>query len=307
MSAGWITTIAALVTIPLCIAGAQVAQRDLPAKDQRPTVTVPFFAVDGRGNDTSAGTQISVSVLDNKAPASAILAIRTARDLPLRVGILIDTSNSARLDGMHEAAVRAASQLLNQILKTSDDRAFFASFAATPNVTALMNRDEVPKFKVDLTPGGGTALFDAVYFACTERMQADPTQPTRRVLVILSDGGDNLSHVNHDQAIAAAQKAGTVIFAVSTSEHSKPGLDVSRLQQFAEKTGGQAFLYLNPDDLPEVFSSMRGQIENMYAVTFVPADLGKTGQYHSIELKMTSGTKVKLRAPKAYYVGTQVQ
>jgi Ca-activated chloride channel homolog len=307
MSTSWMTTIAVLATIPVCIAGAQLPQQELPAKERRPTVTVPFFAVEGRGNQTSAATQMSVSVLDNKTAPQSIVAIQTARELPLRLGVLIDTSNSVRTSRMHQAAVRATSELLKQVLKAPDDMAFFVSFAATPKVTGLMNRDAVPKFKVDLTPGSGTALFDAVYLACTERMPADPTKPTRRVLVLLSDGSDNLSHVNHEQAIAAAQKAGAVIFAVSTGENSSPNLDDSRLQQLADRTGGQAFVYLHRDDVPKVFSSIRGQIENMYAVTFVPADLGKTGQYHSIELKMTSDTKVKLRAPKGYYVTAQVQ
>ena len=114
-------------------------------------------------------------------------------------------------------------------------------------------------------------------------MQADPAQPARRVLVLLSDGGDNQSRMNHDQAIAAAQTAGTVIFAVSTSENPNGNVDSRRLEQFVDKTGGHAFLHLNRKDMPRVFSSIREQIENMYAVTFVPADVGKAGQYRSIE------------------------
>ena len=170
-----------------------------------------------------------------------------------------------------------------------------------------MNKDELVKSKIDLTTGGGTALFDAVSFACKERMQADPTLPARRVLIILSDGGDNASHVNHDEAIAAAQKAGTVIFAVSTSENPNADSDTRRLEQFADRTGGYAFSHLSPRGLPKVFSSIQEHIDNMYAVTFVPADPGKTGEYRSIELKILSDKKVKLRVPKGYYVTAGVQ
>ena len=144
-------------------------------------------------------------------------------------------------------------------------------------------------------------MFDAVYVACKKRMEADPTQPARRVLVILSDGEDNMSHVTRDKAIAAAQKAKTVVFAVGGD------LDTGGLYWVADRTGGHAFISPSRKDLPKVFSSIREQIENMYAVTFVPADAGKPGQYHSIELKATSDKKLKLRAQKGYYISDGVR
>ncbi len=290
--------------VSVCIAAAQVPQRELPGP---PTVTVPFFAIDAHGNPMGTSTQIDLSVLDNKMPPQSVLAIRTAKELPLRLGVLIDTSNSERQSGLYRPGVQATSDFLNQVLSGAEDRAFIVSFSAVPSGTAFMNRDALLKFKLNLTPGGGTALFDAIYLACNERMQGDATQPARRVLVILSDGGDNASHVNHDKAIVAAQEAGTVIFAVSTSEDARGDRDSARLEQLADKTGGRAFVRLSRKDIPKVFSTIREQIESMYAVTFVPADLGKPGQYRSIELKMTADKKVKLRAPKGYYVAAGAQ
>jgi VWFA-related protein len=196
---------------------------------------------------------------------------------------------------------------LNDEISRPEDKAFVASFALTPEVSAFMNRDELLKFKIDLTPGGATALHDAVVSACKERMQADSTQPARRVLVVLSDGGDNMSHFTREETIATALRAGTVIFTVSTSESPNGNLDSSRLEQFADKTGGQAFLHLNRKDLPKVFSSIKEQIGNMYALTFVPAATGKAGDYRPIELKITSGKKTKLRAPKGYYLTAAIQ
>ena len=189
----------------------------------------------------------------------------------------IDTSNSERQSGLYQPGVQATSELVSQILEAPEDRVFVVNVAAIPDVSGFMSRDEFLKFKTDLTPGGGTALFDAVYVACKERMQADPTQPARRVLVILSDGRDNMSHVTRDRAIAAAQKARTVIFAVSTGENPNGSSDSSGLYWFADKTGGHAFLPPSRKGVPKVFSSIREQIENMYAVTFVPADARKPG------------------------------
>lgn len=181
----------ALLAVPLCIAAAQAPQQEVPPKDK--TVTVPFFAVDGHGNPTRASTQIDLSVLDNKIPPHSVVAIQAAKELPLRLGVLIDTSNSEKQSGLYQPGVQATSDLVSQILETAEDRVFVVNVAAIPDVSGFMSRDEFLKFKTDLTPGGGTALFDAVYVACKERMQADPTQPARRVLVILSDGRDNMS------------------------------------------------------------------------------------------------------------------
>jgi Ca-activated chloride channel homolog len=306
MNSNWMNWALALVSVPSLIAVAQVPQRELPLKEQRSTVTVPFFAVDGHGNPIGAIGQIDVSVLDNKIPPKSVVSTQSARELPLRLGVLIDTSNSERRNDLYQPGVQATLGLLSQVMGAPGDRAFLVNVATTPNGTGLMDREEILRLKFDLTPGGATALFDAINFACKERLQADP-QPARRVLVILSDGGDNQSHVSQNEAIAAAQKAGTVIFAVSTSENPNGNLDSGRLEQFADKTGGHAFLHLSRKDLPKVFSSIREQIENMYAVTFVPADFGKPGQYHPIELKMTSDKKVKLRAPKGYYATAGVQ
>jgi len=306
MSKSWMK-IAASAAALVCVAAAQMPQIETSAKELRPAVTVPFFALDGHGKPTSAITQIDVSVLDNKTQPQWIVAVQAARAFPLRLGVLIDTSNSERTSGMYWSGLQATWEFMRQELKAPEDRIFIVTFGATPDGTGLMNRDELLKFKPDLVPGGGTALFDAIYFACSERLQTDLTQPARRVLVVLSDGEDNLSYVNRDEAIAAAQKAGAVIFVINTRENFPGFVDNSRLQQFADKTGGSAFVHLHRTDLPKAFATISEQIESMYALTFVPSGFGKPGRYHSLELKVTSDKKVKLRAPKGYYAPAGAQ
>ncbi len=292
-----------LTTIPVGVAAvAQVPSTELPAGSQPPTVSVPFLAEDGHGHPIATITQADLSILDNKKPPQSIVAIRTAKEVPLRLGVLIDTSNSERFSALYRPGLHAASDFLQQVLNAPDDRVFIESFDNAPNASGFMTRDALLKFRTSLNPGGATALFDAVYFACNDRMIGDPIHPARRVLVILGDGGDNLSNVDQEKAIAAAQKAGTVIFAVSTSENERDDLGSRTLEQFADETGGHAFLHLSPRDIPGVFSTIREQIENMYVVVYVPSDFGHPGQYRSIELKAISNKKLKLHAPKGYYV-----
>jgi len=122
-----------------------------------------------------------------------------------------------------------------------------------------------------------------------------------RVLVLLSDGDDNMSHVTLSDAIAAAQNTGTVIFTVSTGTYRK-GDKV--LEMMASETGGDAYSGLSDTDMPKVLAKIRRQIEQMYSVTYVPPEASKVGQFRSVELKITSDKKAKVHAPRGYYAAS---
>lgn len=287
-----------LLTASLCTIA--VAQTPTEGGATASSVTVPFFVNDSHGEAVGGISPSEIVVFDNKKPQS-ILGIRTAAQLPLRLGILIDTSTSEAHSGVYRAAVESIHDLLKDMLRPPDDRAFVLTFDTVPNATSLMTPDQAANFKIDLALGGGTALYDSVYLACDERMKVDAISPARRVLVVLSDGVDNSSRVNHDQAIAAAQAAGTVIFAISTIDSPSGDRENWMLQQFADKTGGSAFLHLGRKDIPKVFSKIKGEIENMYAVTYVPAEPVARGQYRSLEVKGRSAKELRIRSAKGYY------
>ena len=127
--------------------------------------------------------------------------------------MLIDTSNSVAHSSLYAPAVQGVTDFLNESLTGPQDKAFFVSFSALPYGTRFLTRAEVTSLKLNFSTGGGTALYDALQRACLERMKSDPAPPARRVLLVLSDGDDNLSHVDRNAAIAAAQGAGAVVFA----------------------------------------------------------------------------------------------
>ena len=136
-------------------------------------------------------------------------------------------------------------------------------------------------------------------------MKDESAQDSLRVIVLLSDGDDDQSRTSRKEAIASAQRAGAVIFPVSTADDniglgngSPVGNEV--LKQLADETGGTVFLHLNRKDLPKVFAAIKDQIDNMHLLSFVPAGPDRSG-YHSLELAASSKAKVRLRAPKAYY------
>lgn len=180
-----------------------------------------------------------------------------------------------------------------------------------------MTKDEVGKFKVNITPGGATAMYDAVYFACREYMTKGRQEPKRRVLVVLSDGEDNQSRVSRNEAVAAAQASGTIVFTVSTSGVPPASYSIrtpfyepsgkNLLGLLASETGGDEFTPDSSKRVSEAFRSIADKIARMYSVTFPPDQSAQAGAFRLIEVRIATDKKVKIQAPKGYYVPAIVQ
>ena len=294
------------LTLGLLLSLNHSAGQATPSRPAGPRINVAFFAIDGHDKPVSGVTLADVTVLDNKKAPQSTLGIRSRAELPLRLGILIDTSRSERASGLYQVGVQTAWDFSNQVLSGPDDKVFIEKFDASPNATGFITKEQLSALKVDVTPAGPTALYDALRFACDERMKNDPVEDSLRVIVLLSDGEDDQSHISHEDAIASAQRAGAVIFGVSTWDDSRslgfgnPHGD-GTLKEITDKTGGMAFLHLNRKDIPKAFAVIKEQIDNMYLLSYLPADPDYRGQYRTIELKPTPNAKLKLRSPKGYY------
>jgi len=285
----------------LVCAGTIAAQASPSRSLENPemlSVTIPFVADNSHGKPITGISSSDLSLFDDKEPVQRILALHGANEMPLRLGFLIDTSTSQGSSRLYAPGVKAAFESLNQLLSGPDDKVFIMTFDSVPHGTGFMSGDELVRAGVNLRPGGAGAIYDALNVACTERMRTDSPEVFRRVLVLLTDGDDNASHVTRSEAIGAAQRAGTVIFTVSTGTY-REGDKV--LEEIASETGGIAYSGLNDTDMPKVFAKIKTRIEQMYSVTFVPPESRKAGQFRSVELKITSDKKATVRAPKGYY------
>jgi len=278
------------------------AQSKLPDGEDR-TVNVAFVATDKHGKSVPRVTPSDLQILDNKKLPHQVLSIRGRNEVPLFLGMLIDNSGSQGSSSLYKAAVQAASEFPNQVLN-SGDKAFFERFAESVEATQWLTKPQFLALRIDLSPARRTALYDAVRFACDERMKGEPARDSLRVIVLISDGEDNHSHGDLHHAVVSAQRAGTMIFTVDTGDHRHtpstelPG-DVT-LTELAEQTGGTAFNRLSSESLPEAFASIKEQIANMYLLSYVVPDSNRNAQYHSFKLMPTS-KNLKLRAPKGYY------
>lgn len=264
-------------------------------------VNVVFTVTDKRGKFVTDLNKDDFQVLDDKKPAQSIRSFRAETNLPLRVGLLIDASNSIRDRFKFEQ--EAAIEFLNQIVH-SGDLAFVIGFDTTPEVTQNFtnNTEALAKGVRMLRPGGGTALYDAVYYAARDEIMAKDksTVATRRAIILLSDGDDNQSRVTRDEAVEMAQKAEIIIYTISTNTSGTKLKGDKVLEYFAEETGGRAFFPFKIQDVSDAFSQIQDELRSQYAISYKPADLQMNGKYHGIQI-LADNKKYKVRARKGYY------
>jgi VWFA-related protein len=154
----------------------------------------------------------------------------------------------------------------------------------------------------DLRPGGGTALFDAVYLTCRDKISADqPRHKFRRAMVILSDGDDNQSEMSREQALEMAQKADVVIYTVSTNITRIETDGDKVLKYLASETGGQAFFPFKVEDLSQSFENIANELRHQYNIYYRPEHMKTDGSYQAIAVHVRDRKDLVVRARKGYY------
>src|SRR5512138_784760 len=144
-------------------------------------VNVIFTVTDKHGKFIKDLKQQDFKILDDRKPPEVVRDFRSETNLPLRVGLLIDASNSISMRFRFEQ--EAATEFLNQIVRPKSDLAFVLGFDTVAEVTAdyTDNTEKLSKGIRMLRPGGGTALYDAIYYACRDKLMKAQTQgPVRR-------------------------------------------------------------------------------------------------------------------------------
>jgi Ca-activated chloride channel homolog len=266
-------------------------------------VNVVFTVTDKRGRFINDLQQSDVQVLDDKKPPSAISAFRSETDLPLRVGILIDASNSIRDRFKFEQD--AAVEFLNRIVRSGSDKALVIGFDTTSEVTQEFTDDleKLARGVKVLRPGGGTAMYDAIYYACRDRLLAagKETGTVRRAVILISDGEDNQSRFTREEAVEMAQRAEVIIFAISTNISGVKMRGDKVLERFAEATGGRVFFPFKLSEVSDAFSQIEAELRSQYVLSYKPADLQSNGEFRTIEIAVANNKKLKVRARKGYF------
>ena len=265
-------------------------------------VNLIFTVTDKRGHYIPNLKQNDFALLDDQKTPEKITSFRQQINLPLRVGIVIDASTSIRTRFQFEQ--QAANEFLLQILKSSKDRAFVMGFDVTPTVTQnwTNNVDALETGISRLRPGGGTAMFDAVFTACRDKL-LDSTrgqEPARKAMVLISDGDDNQSRVHLDEAIKMCQRAETIVYAISTNWTPSRGRGDQVLTQLAGDTGGQVFFPPSVEEMTNSFHNIEEELRSQYALTYTPADFKYNGAFRTIYLFCNDRRYIE-RAKKGYF------
>jgi len=296
-----------VVTLMLVVS-LLVAQSPKPptTEDQTPItldvtrVQLLFTVSDKKGRFVSDLSKDDFEVFESKKPQT-IVEFTAETDLPLRLAILIDTSNSIR--DRFKFQQEAATDFVNTVIRAHEDKAVIVSFDTAAELVADLT-DDTEKLAAaihGLRPGGGTALYDAVFFACRDKlMQEQPKFKFRRAMVILSDGEDNQSRYTREQALEMAHKAEVVIYSISTN---RSGIDTDGdkvMRYYAEQTGGQAFFPFKAQDLSQDFENIANELRHQYNVLYRPEPLKADGLYHPVEVKVRNRKDLVVRARHGY-------
>src|SRR3984957_6674723 len=261
-------------------------------------------------------------IFDEKSPQE-IRYFSKQTDLPLRIGMLVDTSNSIRDRIKFEQD--ASINFLFSVLRRGRDEAFVMTFDDEPQVVqaftsdAGLLRDQIMQTRA----GGGTAIYDAIYDACQNQLSHPPRPPgdqpdiVRRVMILISDGDDNLSTHSRGEAIEMAQRTSVVIYTISTStqwiqlSQTDPDKLANRkthltegdkiLQDLADETGGRAFFPYHVDDLDQSFQDIGDELRNQYSIAYMPTNYVLDGRYHRIRIEVPEHKGYQVRARRGYF------
>ncbi|MBZ5602402.1 MAG: VWA domain-containing protein [Acidobacteriia bacterium] len=314
----YVVTTALLFILPLAAqtgksaTSKQAASKQAPSKpelqdeDARITLDVTrvqllFTVSDKKGRFVTDLRKDDFEVFESKKQQS-IVEFTAESDLPLRLAILIDTSNSIRERFRFQQ--EAASDFVNTVIRPHEDRAIVVSFDTAAELVADLT-DDTEKLNnaiKSLRPGGGTALYDAIFFACRDKlMQDQPRHKFRRAMVILSDGEDNQSRYTRDQALEMAHKADVVIYSISTNRTGMEGDGDKIMKYFAEQTGGQVFFPFKAQDMAQSFENIANELRHQYNVLYRPEPLKTDGLYHPVDVRVRGRKDLVVRARHGYY------
>ena len=222
-------------------------------------------------------------------------------DLPLRIGVILDTSNSIRPRFKFEQEV--AIEFLQGVLAESFDRAFLVSFDTRAELIVDYTNDieELAAGVRRLRAGGGTALYDAIYYACRDKLPEDqPKEQFRRALVVVGDGEDNRSTVTREDALEMAHRAESVVYTISTNRTGHAAGGDKTLRRFAEETGGVAFHPFQARDLQQSFANIANELRHQYFILYSPSNFVNDGSFHSVEVR-TKLRNATVRVRSGYY------
>jgi VWFA-related protein len=263
-------------------------------------VNVLFAVTDQKGKLVTNSKESNLRLYEDKT-LQTITNFSRETDLPLTIALLVDTSTSVRR--RFEFEQQAAIDFLYRTLRPKRDKAMLITFDSGVELVQdyTDSPDTLSRAIRQIRPGGGTKMLDAVYLACREKLKAEPG---RKIIVLISDGADNMSSETLSSTLEMAQKSDVSIYTVSTysngpSERAahEPG---QILKTLAEETGGQAFFTSRAEDLSKSFGDIAQELRSQYSLAYRSSNPSRDGSFRPIKIE-TDRKNLKVKARKGYY------
>lgn len=261
-------------------------------------VSVVFTVTDKHNHYVKDLGRNDFKVFDDQRPIEEIRSFRRETDLPLRVGLLIDSSASVR--GRFRFEQESAIEFLNQTIRPKYDQAFVLGFDSNLEMVQELtdNSEQLSRGIRRLRPGNSTRLYDALFYACRDRLLNLPeTTSVRKAIVLITDGEDNASHATREEAIEMALRANVIVYTISTNfpGYAESGKYDKILQRIADATGGRWFEPFQVNDVANAFAQIQVDLRSQYALSYRPAEFRHDGRYRTIEITAHKGLKVRSR------------
>ena len=264
------------------------------APGQEPTFTLKaradlvdlvFTVTDKHGRFITGLQRSNFGLLDNGLQPAAVLSFTQQTNLPLRIGIMLDTSSSIRTRFKFEQD--SALDFFLQVLHPQD-RAFVEGFDINIDLTQdyTNNIDALNQGIRKLRPGGGTALFDSLYKTCQSQMLTlRESSPVRKAIILVSDGDDDYSRALESDAIKMCQRAETIVYTISTDTSPTRGKGSDVLHAISQATGGRSFFPERLEDVAIGFRGIEEELRSQYSLEYRPADFKADGGFRTIYLQ----------------------
>ncbi len=268
-------------------------------------VNVLFIATDRHGKFVRNLSQKDFAFTDDHKPVQSIIAFRPETDLPIELGVLMDVSGSVQ--GRFGFEKEATIGFLQHIIRPGYDKAFVVGFNKESHLAQDFT-DRVPALAAGVQRmgnGGGTALYDAIYKACKEKLLREHSDhPIRKALVVVTDGEDNQSEYTRAQAIEMAERAEVLIYAISTDDSGLILRGDRVLEDLASATGGRAFFPYKMKDITKSFAAIEDELRSQYDVSYKPSDFNADGRFRSIQITALK-KDLQVRARRGYFAPKQ--
>jgi len=285
---------------PTFAESAFFAPSDLTISKRVDEVNLAFTVMDKKGrliNNLAAG---DFKILDNRLPPQGVTFFQQQSDLPLRVAIVIDASDSIKYRFKFEQ--KAANVFLKNILRPGKDKALVVAFNSTIHLMRDFSDDVrgLSQAVKKISAGGETALYDAVLFACRKLQDGSPE--SRRAIILITDGEDTHSRAFLHDAELAPLRAQVTLFALSTNDLSLDPYPKGEavLDLLSEPTGGRILPSRDEWQLSRAFREVERALRNQYALAYQPSEFRADGSYRRVDVvPVKQGLKVQCR--RGYY------